>query len=45
VRLILTGPLGKGRNDLRGLCGVLGPPVEGREESEKVGDGVDGEEP
>lgn len=27
---------------MRGLGGVLGPPVEGRDESENVGDGVGG---
>ena len=40
--LISTRPLGRGSSDLRGLGGVLGPPMEGREESEKVGDGVGG---
>jgi hypothetical protein len=35
--LISTRPLGSGNSGERG---VLGPPTEGRDESEKVGDGV-----
>lgn len=41
-RLISTRPLGSGNSDLRGLGGVLGPPVDGRDMSENVGDGVGG---
>jgi len=38
--LISTSPLGRGNSGECGLGGVLGPPTEGRDESEKVGDGV-----